>query len=249
MKNGYFYCGDLLGFSEICTNLTHKQLSVKIDQWVALVEKCAKKHHISKFQLISDTVYAATENNASGLKNLTEFSRELLSTGLKKSLLMRGAITFGKFNWGKLVYGDAVVRAHTLEKLQKWVGVTLDTKIKLSIKDYTKLKVVCYPTPLHQGTIKFYNTVIWDVPTHDELSKYFISGGLFGRKKSPVIETTKENSRKAKSHKTLEWPWGEKLTNTVMYGLYLKIIQLHNLKPDRFAGLLPIDIIEEMCLE
>lgn len=75
MEEGYFFCGDLLGFSKIVANLESNLLQDKINEWIALVEETAEKHSIN-FKLISDTVFASVKN-PKDLTKLVAFVRDL----------------------------------------------------------------------------------------------------------------------------------------------------------------------------
>lgn len=115
---GYFFIADLLGFRRIVQNSTEETLPQRVMAWVDLIETTAGKCGIKQIQLISDTVFAATESSADGLQRLVSLAHGLLSDGLKQSLPVRGAITHGSYEWGRLTYGKAVIRAHGLEMAQ-----------------------------------------------------------------------------------------------------------------------------------
>lgn len=64
-----------------------------------------------------------TGKDISDLKKLIHFAKKLLEDGLSQKFPIRGAISYGQFNWGNhLVYGRAVINAYKIEKMQKWIG-------------------------------------------------------------------------------------------------------------------------------
>jgi len=111
---GYFFVADILGFGNIVRNSNEVDLVARINSWTTIVDSLAHQHGIDNIQLISDTVFAYTESSTAGLRKLVEFSRLLLNQGVQQSLPIRGAITHGDFDWGRLTYGIAVITAHEL---------------------------------------------------------------------------------------------------------------------------------------
>lgn len=226
MELGYFFCGDLLGFSKIISNLGEIELNKRINAWVSLVEKSAKDNNITKYQLISDTVFAMVGSTKDEFKDLVGFARDLLNNGIVQSLLVRGAITNGNVQWGQLVYGNAVIKAHNLEKLQNWIGIVIDSEIRLDDQEYKRIGVVVYPVPMTSGQIKLFGVVSWNIPQLEELSKIMNSQGL------------------TKAGEILDWGWANKLGNTIIFGLYLKLVKKYNYNPYYFNGLHSLHWIE-----
>ena len=97
--DGYFLTADLLGFSNIVTNSSEDELSERIGDWVTLVETAAHACNVQNIQLISDTVFASADSTTAGCSSLAAFARRLLNDGVLKSLPVRGAITYGTFEW------------------------------------------------------------------------------------------------------------------------------------------------------
>lgn len=230
MESGYFFCGDLLGFSSIVKSLTPDVLDKRILDWTSLVKEAATTHNISKYQLLSDTVFAAVSNSQNDLSNLINFARHLLNNGIPRSLPIRGAISSGQFNWGNLVYGRAVIEAHDLEKKQNWVGVTLQDNSIITEQDYIKLGIVCYAVPMTPNNpIQLYPAVSWNVPTFEELGSLLQRDGLGG---VPGIG------------KVLDWNWGDKVANTTIFGLYIKALSETKRETSKFHGYHPVHFID-----
>ena len=149
MESGYFFIGDVLGFKNIVTNSAHTELDGSVESWVSLVEGAAAFAQLSeKPQLISDTVFAAAPSGVDGLRQLIQFARYLLENGFKNSFLVRGAITFGPYHWGRLTYGKAVISAHEIEMSQDWIGVTCGD-IPDADECWGATGLVCYPNVDH----------------------------------------------------------------------------------------------------
>lgn len=156
---GYFFVADILGFGNIVRNSNEVDLVARINSWTTLVDSLAHQHDIDNIQLISDTVFAYTESSTAGLRKLVEFSRSLLNQGVQQSLPIRGAITHGYFDWGRLIYGIAVITAHELETSQNWIGVSCDNNLPHLEENWGFDSLIAYPTPLKAGSIKIYPVV------------------------------------------------------------------------------------------
>ncbi len=223
-ETGYFLGIDMLGFSNIVKNNDLSFLDKRINAWVSLIERSAIKHSIIDYQLISDTIFVKAGKEKSDLKNLIQFARTLLEDGIIDSFPIRGAITFGDFFWGSpLVYGKAVIDAHNLEKQQNWLGIIIDNKISLDIKDYLDLGLILYPTPMASNyNITLFPAIFWNIPEIEILVMKLMEGGL----------TIKGEQ--------LNWKWGDKLTNTTTFSLYSQLLRKNNLPPEKFTSLLPI---------
>ena len=228
MKNGYLFCGDILGFSSIVESLNSSQVSEQIELYTSIINQLKEKYTSINVRLFSDTVLAFVENDKNDLGKLIEFSRELLNLCIVQSLPIRGAITFGNFTWGEMIFGKAVIDAHELEKNQNWIGIIVNDN--LSNDDFRKLGLICYPAPMSKDKlIKLYPVISWDVPKFSILSSLLSSNGLGG---TPGI---------GKSYK---WDWGEKLSNTIMFGIYLDILKTNSGDPNKFYGHLPIEMLD-----
>jgi len=225
MENGYFFCGDILGFSNIVESLHQNTLEKKIANWSTLVKDSAETSGVNRFQLVSDTVFATS----SKLETLILFARQLLNNGINESLPIRGAISYGEFKWGELVYGRAVIAAHELETKQNWIGVIVDHSVNFT-ESYEKLGLVCYPVPTQShDEIRLFSALQWDVPTFEALSSKLTNDGLGG----PLGKG-----------KTLNWDWGNKVGNTVLFGIYLKALETQKKPANKFYGIHPIHHID-----
>src|SRR3954463_5220031 len=100
-ESGYFFLGDLLGFSKLITNLGPEAADERVHSWTDLLDEVSRTAGVSRMQLISDTVFAATDATEVGLERLVRFSRIVLELGVARSLPVRGAISFGTFTWGR----------------------------------------------------------------------------------------------------------------------------------------------------
>jgi len=123
-SEGYFFIADLLGFANMISNLKEADCDERVEGWISLVKEATTKAGVTQFQLISDTLFAAAPATSAGLGSLVKLARHLLNEGVPQSYPIRGAITFGTYQWGDLIYGKAVINAHKLEAAQNWVGVS-----------------------------------------------------------------------------------------------------------------------------
>ncbi|MFN5495694.1 MAG: hypothetical protein ACK5C3_03830 [bacterium] len=223
--DGYFLTADLLGFSSIVSNSNANELPTRIGAWISLVDSAAQDAGVEKIQLISDTVFAGADSSAEGLTSLVAFARNLLNRGVCRSLPVRGAIAHGSFEWGNLTYGKAVIQSHQLESKQNWIGIACEQDLLHAEKLWHHDCLVCYPPPLKAGRVTLNPVVAWAVPQFEDLAKSLTSNGL------------------AREEEQLGWPWAQKISNTVEFGSYLKIIRESRSDPSKFSGRLPIEAL------
>jgi hypothetical protein len=224
---GYFFICDLLGFSNIVENSSEDELSKRIQAWVSLVETAASDCHVTRHQLISDTVFAAADSRAEELRRLADFGRHLLSIGIGQSLPIRGAITYGRYEWGKLTYGKAVIRAHELEMSQNWIGVACDNLLP-HIDDVWGLdSIICYPAPMKGTHIRTYPVIAWEVPEFRLLANYLTHGGL------------------SKEGEELTWDWADKVNNTLTFRMYRRWLAGVGKSSELFHGSLPLQVLSD----
>ena len=57
---------DILGFSQLVSNLDHNQLDERMAIWITLVEEVRNETEIPKLQLISDTIFVREEGTSEG---------------------------------------------------------------------------------------------------------------------------------------------------------------------------------------
>jgi hypothetical protein len=151
----------------------------------------------------------------------------LLSHGVGQSLPIRGAITYGLYQWGPFTYGKAVVGAHSLEMAQNWIGVTCDNKLPHLDELWGLDSLICFPTPMKGAPIKIYPVVAWHVPEFGVLAKALTSGGL-----------TKKGDQ-------LSWDWADKINNTILLGMYQDWPVAHGRSGKEFLGTLPLQVLSK----
>jgi len=226
MQTGYILIADILGFSNIISNLDDKKLSERVEEWINLVRFLTAKHEIESYQLLSDTIFVAINGTETEhLTKIIEFGKTLLNESLKIDIPIKGAITYGSFSWGELIYGKPIIEAHNLEMNQNWIGITLNSGIPHAEECFNINTLVTYPTPMKKGVIKLYPVIVWDDYSFEDLSKMTVNRGL------------------AMEGEHLSWPWAEKIRNTAEFFLYLKFLKSQSLSCDKFYGLSPIQSI------
>lgn len=223
---GYFLVVDILGFEKLAKNLPHGELITRIDSWISLINQEMQSFPKCQYQLLSDTLFVGSDDTEDGLKSLIALGKSLLLKSLHNKIPIRGAITFGQYEWGFLTYGEAVVKAHSLEQQQDWIGVSCANKLP-HIESFWGIDgVICYPAPVKEGLIQLRPVVDWEVPKFDTLCKMTLGNGL------------------TKDHELLTWSWGAKITRTIEFGIYRKILIRYQIPAKEFHGWLPIQIIE-----
>ncbi|WP_058533968.1 hypothetical protein [Legionella saoudiensis] len=228
--DGYFLCVDILGFSEIVKNLSKVKSKNKIKEWVDLVRTSAQTNNIKNYQLLSDTVFASVLNKDE-LGNLISFARTLLEKGIEKSIPIRGGISYGSFEWSDiLIYGPAVIEAHIIEQEQQWIGISFSPKIQLNEKVLDEHNLVVYPTPKTNGYIQLHTVIAWSVPKYSLLSGYLTSSGLGGI---------------PGKGKNLDWNFGYKIQNTIIFGIYLEFLNKTGDTAFKYHGHNPIQFLDE----
>lgn len=232
MKSGYFLCADILGFSEIVKSLSELDdqtiLDKRIEQWVSIVKNLTKKYEIdNQYTLLSDTLFLGIDHDDEKLSKLLYFCQELLETSIGNSIPIRGAICYGSYSFEKdIIYGKAVIEAHELEQKQNWIGIILDNKIICHIPNLT----ICYPVPMKsQEKIILYKAISWNVPHFEKLAGLLSANGLGGTPGKGKI---------------LDWSWGDKIGNTITFGIYLDALKQKKLDGKEFWGHHPMHFID-----
>ncbi|TQV69710.1 hypothetical protein FKG94_23250 [Exilibacterium tricleocarpae] len=230
MTQGYFLVADILGFGEIISNLEIEEQVEKINDWQELIRALTQKYQLVRFQLISDTLFIGIFDDVNELENLIDFCKELLSRAIVKSIPIRGAISKGEYIWGEhLVYGKAVIAAHKHEMNQNWIGISFFPEFEGIESLWGKL--VCYQIPTKSGQNQMGAVIRWDIPSLDDLGRYLVEGGLTGE------------------HSKIDQKWISRLEQTIMFSLYLKIIDNSAHEVSEFHGLgTPVHIIEQALL-
>lgn len=234
----YCYAGDLSGFKNINLNLEYDDLSKRVDEWIEFVELGIDRFGLPRYKLVSDTVYAGAEYDDYGLEKLIGFARYMMEEGVVRSFPTRGAISFGDVNWDKNIpTGKGLIIAINLANDQDWIGTSCDHKIDIeNLWSFDRLFV--YPVPMKDGLLTMYPVVSWNVPPLDELRILTALGGL------------------AEINKGWEWKLVNRVQNTTIFSLYLKLAKaglikqgvkngkILNATPNEFAGINPMEAIE-----
>jgi len=227
MQQGYFFIGDLLGFGKIIENTNSEELTKRINQWLQLVKNGAQKCGIKNLQLISDTVFAATDSSVEGINKILNFAQYLLSNGVPESLPIRGAITHGEYNWDEhFTYGKAVIDAHKLEMAQNWVGVACSPALPHLSNDQWPDTLVCYPVPKKNGPAMLQAAIVWEIPDLEKLSGFLAAKGL------------------TKNGDVMDWAYADKIIHTINFRNYIHLKKLNGEPNQNFRGLLPNHVID-----
>lgn len=224
--SGYFLIADILGFGRIVSNSYREKLDERIDSWVELVDSTCQKYEIDRYQLLSDSLFVSVGGTEDDLLRLIGLAQALLNRGIASSFPIRGAITYGPVTWGKLTYGKAVIEAHQLEMSQSWVGISCISALPNVDAALSPSQLVIYPAPLKSGPITLRPVVAWDVPPFTELTRSLTTGGLI------------------KESEPLQAEWGDRVTRTILFRLYLLGLQRSGKGAERFHGILPIQFVE-----
>ena len=175
----YLLVADVLGFSNIVSNLNHAELDNLMSEWVDLIKHIKTETGIRDVQLISDTLFVREENSQDGLQRLLHFAQSLLEEGIQRSFPIRGAITRGNVTWGKLTYGKPVLEAHKIERSLDWIGVACSAALPL-VENFWSWDLVCvYPAPMKAGMVQCVPVVVWNVPDPNELLNKSSGRGLY----------------------------------------------------------------------
>ena len=221
----------MLGFRNIIRNLEGSQKAERVADWISLGRDIAEEVGLNHFQLVSVTIFAGAENTESGLLSLLRFSRLLLEQGMSKRFPLRGAIVHGEAQWDKEVaFGTGLVDGYELEQAQNWIGVACGPDLPHVADLWDIDSVIVYPAPLKIGRIALQPVVPWDVPEFKELARRTLDEGL------------------SAEGELLEWGWGQKIQNTILFSFYLKMakrkVEKGEFDPSKFYGMLPVEVIE-----
>ena len=214
----YLLVADVLGFSNIVSNTPHDSLSERIETWIRLVEEVKHETDIDEMQLISDTIFAREADSDDGLERLLRFSKSLLERGVEKSFFIRGAITHGEVSWGKLIYGDAVIKAVELERSLDWIGIACKPLLKVP----WSWELVCeYLPPQKSATLQTLPVIVWDMPLPDALFNKWTGGGAL------------------RDGEFIPWESYSKLRNTIDFFTYIRRAKRDGLGPEKYDLTLP----------
>jgi hypothetical protein len=228
MEDKYCMVVDVLGFREI---VMKDSTGRSVTEWVQLTRRATAQDGIEDHNLISDTLFVEASPDATGLRGLIKAAQILLEQGVKKQLLIRGAIVRGAVNWERQVqHGEAIIRAHELEEIQDWVGVVcdgVDEDIKCMYREKLLIK---YPVPLKKGQYVHLNAVRWKVPNGDEL----ISA-----------------STRCEGSDVLNKEWGavRKIENTQLFGMYMRATAIEKSNTEEYGGGTRLSPVEKYLLQ
>lgn len=213
----YLLLADVLGFSNIILNSPPDKLPGRIEDWIEIVKKTKRDTDIERIQLISDTLFAQEVDSKDGLERLFRFSKLLLERGMENSFPIRGAITHGEVSWDEdLIYGEAVVEAHRLERSLDWIGISCGD---LPDVPWSWDLACCYLVP-QKGNEKAKFSVAIPWTTHEKETSEFrgkwASGGLL------------------KNREDITWAIYSKLFNTLLFEKYVRQCMEENLEPNDF---------------
>ena len=223
--NCYLLVADVLGFSNIVSNLEHGELDKRISTWIGLVEAIKTEAGVDKMQLISDTLFVQEEDSREGLERLLRFSRSLLERGIENSFLIRGAITHGEVTWGVLSYGKPVIEANRIERSLDWIGIACSPDLPGAEALWSWELLCVYPAPKKAGIVQLGPVVVWSVPEPDELLKKFVGGGLY------------------KGCDEIPWKHWSKVERTTLFATYVHHAHQLNLAPGKFTYKTPTHFI------
>ena len=218
----YCYVGDLLGFSNIISNLDPSDQSERVGQWTMLIENNARKHGITDYQMISDTVFAGAENSPEGLENIINFAKGMLEEGIIEKLSVRGGISFGEVTWApKVSFGKAIVNAYNLANNQNWIGTAcepiLSSHIDSKREELWDLdRIIMYDVPMKTGIVRCIPAISWNLPPTAK-SHCTLADRLF-------VQTLGKGLSK-KNGENVKWSNKTKIQNTLIFLIYLKILK------------------------
>ena len=226
----YFMVVDILGFSQIMTNLNSDEQTRRVQDWLALVETTGFETGVKWIQLISDTLFVRQEDSVDGLARMLRFAQLLLERGLDKNIPLRGAIVHGDAAFGKMTYGEAVIKAHQIERSLDWVGIACARNLPGLEQFWDWDRVVRYAVPRKTGPMEYVGAVAWKVPDIGELLLMATGNGLVDDG-APVI-----------------WEPIAKLERTIQFGMYLRMGKSAGMDPQSLPGIFPMHVIET-CLK
>jgi hypothetical protein len=224
----YCYVADLLGFKSMILNLPPEQQEDRVKDWIQLVSEGTSKFKIQKYHLVSDTIFVGAEDSEEGLKDLLNYSKYMLENGIKKSFLLRGAISYGDVTWNEHIsYGKSIVDAYNIANDLEWVGTACQHGIIPQNSSLWKTElIVQYEVPMKNGKVYAKPAVIWNVPPIPQLKDLTRAGGLLGRGANEFSFTNLN-----------------KIQNTALYSQYVKKLLALKLPLDQVYGSFPLELV------
>ena len=220
----YLLVADVLGFSNIVSNLSEDEMDERINAWISMVTEIKSETGLTSLQLVSDTVFAKEDDSEDGLKRLLRFSRLLLERGIENSFPVRGGIAYGHVTWGRLIYGRAVIDAYRLERSLDWIGIGCE---RLPNLPWSWDLICCYPVPRKAGPIGYSAAVVWTT-SNSSLREGWGSSELFDARKG------------------VTWENQSKIMNTILFLRYVREAKHSGFPPNSFITGVPSQLNVEI---
>jgi len=158
----------------------------------------------------------------------------MLNLGIKRSLPMRGAISFGEVTWDKeITFGKAIVNAYNLENDQDWIGTCCEHDLPRIDELWDFHRVFVYPAPMKsEKKLMFRPVISWNVPEYRELRD-------------------KTAKKEGLAIGDMDWKYAYRIQHTMMFSLYLKGVLNKTIqaRPSKFPPDLPIEHIDSCVNE
>lgn len=233
MEQKFCYVGDVLGYKNIMINLPLADQLTRIEAWKNLINDGIKKFDLSEHIIVSDAVYVCAENNKGSLQKLLEFSKYMLTEGIKRCFPIRGAITFGDVVLDEeknLVCGKAAANAYNLAEEQDWIGTCCEDNLPLVAHLWDFNLVFKYLAPMKREKVIPRPVISWNIPKYADLRRNTIGLGL-----------TNESE-------DMEWFYANRIQNTIMLKWYLNgaMMKIIKANPSIFQADLPIEHIDKL---
>ena len=218
MEPVFCLVADILGFRRFVTGQVGPAQASIVDAWVELVDRTCASAGIDRYQLISDTLFVATGQDASGLETVLCVASDLVSGSMQLDMPLRGGIARGSLRWSsRITHGPAIVSAYEFGERLDWCGVACEFVFPEMHDLWSWDRAVLYEAPVKGSTPLQVPCVAWNVP--------------------PEAEVREHLSRTSNTLPFAALPAGVavKLRNTAKFGRYLKRFQ-GNVPPDRYHG-------------
>ena len=227
-RTGYILCADILGFSDIVRNQHAHDLRDRLDDWIDAVYALTKEYAFTRVRHFSDTLIVGVDDDSNSFGCLLEFSRRLLSVGIKHSFPTRGGIAHGTVVWDDTItFGPAVIRAHQAEQESDWIGIKCAKGCPYVEDLYCWDLLVVYPVPQRTGIVCLSSAVAWPVPPAPTLDKHTLLG-------IPTKDPIRWESQTTK------------VLNTIIFGKYLTYGKNRSHDPRIFPYVSPSKFVDEL---
>ena len=146
---------------------------------------------------------------------------------MDSSFPLRGAIVQGDAAWGKLPYGEAVIKAHSMEQSLDCLGIACASGLLHLASLWNWDLVVVYPVPRKAAVTMLMPAASWRVPSTNDLVRKVSDNGLMAE------------------GDTYNWDVVSKLKRTIQFGMYRRIGEANGLDPQHYNILFPMQMIEQ----